>query len=195
MSTQTLYGPFQQPLLAVAKNKLISINFTYDIYYLFRSFVMSTDHLLWHQGEYTISTRKESLDIDAIQQFLTRSYWASGISRSVIEKSIQHSLPFGVYQGNRQVGFARIITDYATFAYIADVFILEEFRGKGLGKWLMQTIAEHPDLQGFRRWLLMTRDAHGLYEHIGFTPSKTPERIMERIVPNIYQRDMPRKES
>ena len=148
---------------------------------------MHTDQT-WERGEYTISTAKERLDIEAIHAFLTSSYWATGIPRAVVERSIEHSLCFGVYHGQRQVGFARVITDFATFAYIGDVFIVEEYRGRGLSKWLVEAIAEHPDLQGLRRWLLLTRDAHGLYEKIGFTPARTPERVMERYFANIYRR-------
>ena len=105
----------------------------------------------------------------------------------IVERSIDHSLSFGLYQGDSQVGFARVITDYATFAYIGDVFILEEFRGQGLSKWLMEIVVAHPQLQGLRRWLLGTKDAHGLYTKVGFTPMKSPERFMERHFPDVYQ--------
>ena len=102
------------------------------------------------------------------------------------ETAIKNSLPFGVYKSENLIGFARVVTDYATFAYLGDVFILEEFRGRGLSKWLMETILAHPDLQGFRRWILATRDAHALYEKFGFTALKVPERWMERTAPNAY---------
>jgi GNAT superfamily N-acetyltransferase len=141
----------------------------------------------WEHGEYTISTEKTRLDIAVIHDFLTHSYWAAGIPLATVEQSIEHSLAFGVYHGTRQVGLARLITDYATFAYVADVFIVEEYRGRGLSKWLMETIASHPDLQGLRRWMLFTRDAQGLYRKIGFAPSKMPERIMERFFPDVYE--------
>lgn len=148
---------------------------------------MNTDQT-WERGEYTISTERNRLDVDVIHGFLVHSYWAAGIPRAVVERSIEHSLPFGVYHGTRQVGFARVITDYTTFAYIGDVFIIEEYRGRGLSRWLMEVVVQHPELQGLRRWLLFTRDAHGLYEKVGFTPSRTPERLMERYFSDVYQR-------
>lgn len=141
----------------------------------------------WEQGEYTISTERGRLDMDVIQGFLSGSYWAAGIPRAVVERSIEHSLPFGVYHGTRQVGFARVISDYTTFAYIGDVFVIEEYRGRGLSKWLVEMIVGHPELQGLRRWILMTRDAHGLYQKVGFTPSHTPERLMERYFADVYR--------
>lgn len=141
----------------------------------------------WERGEYAISTARARLDVAVIHDFLHNSYWAAGISRAVVERSIEHSLPFGVYQGTRQVGFARVISDYATFAYMSDVFILEEYRGRGLGKWLMETIVGHPALQGLRRWILLTRDAHGLYRKVGFTPAHSPERLMERYFADVYR--------
>lgn len=140
------------------------------------------------KGEYSISTDKDRLDIDFIHAFLTRSYWAEGIPRDVIEKSVKSSLAFGVYFGDRQVGFARMITDEATFAYLADVFIEEEFRGRGLSKWLMEVIMSYPGLQGLRRIMLATRDAHGLYSHFGFTPITQPERWMQIHDPHIYKK-------
>lgn len=136
----------------------------------------------WHKGEYTISTNDARLDVALIHDFLSnRSYWAKGRTRVALEHSIANSLAFGVYHAARQVGFARVITDYATFAYLADVFVLEEERGHGLSKWLMETIVQHPQLQGLRRWLLTTRDAHGLYRQSGFTELQWPERWMERV--------------
>lgn len=137
----------------------------------------------WRRGEYIISTDKGRLDLSVVHGFLTSSYWAAGIPIEIVKKSIEHSLSFGVYKGDKQVGFARVITDYATFAYIGDVFILEDYRGQGLSKWLMQVIADHPELQGLRRWLLLTRDAHGLYKKTGFVETKTPERYMEKVFP------------
>lgn len=127
------------------------------------------------------STDKSRMDIDMIEAFLSeRSYWAKGRSRDKIVKSIEHSLCFGVYSDeHRQVGFARVLSDYAVFAWIMDVFILEDFRGKGLGKLLMGAIMQHGDLQGLERWGLGTKDAHGLYEQFGFTRLKTPETKME----------------
>jgi GNAT superfamily N-acetyltransferase len=129
---------------------------------------------------YTISTEKDRLQPDVIQAFLTNSYWANGISLERVKKRIEHSLCFGVYLDNQQVGFARLITDYDSFAYLADVFILENHRGKGLSKKLMTFILAHSEVQGLRRWLLATRDAHGLYAQFEFTPLPIPERWMER---------------
>jgi len=143
----------------------------------------------WRRGEYIISTDKRRLDLSVIHGFLTTSYWAAGIPLEIVKKSIEHSLPFGVYKGDEQVGFARVITDYATFAYIGDVFILEYYRGQGLSKWLMQVIADHSELQGLRRWLLLTRDAHGLYKKTGFVEPKTPGRYMEKVLPDVYKNE------
>jgi len=134
----------------------------------------------WERGEYAISTDKSRLDIEVIHGYLDRSYWAAGRSPDTIRRSIENSVAFGVYKGERQVGFARVITDYATFGWIADVFILEEFQGQGLGKWLSETIVAHPELQGFRRWVLATKDAHDLYRKVGFAELNRPERWMER---------------
>lgn len=126
-----------------------------------------------------ISTDKTKLDVTLIHHYLcNESYWAKNIPRQIVEKSIEGSFCFGIYHHDAQVGFARVITDHATFAYLADVFVLENYRGKGLSKWLMETIINHPDLQGLRRWLLATRDAHGLYAQYGFVPLDKPERIM-----------------
>src|SRR5258708_13576084 len=140
----------------------------------------------WRRGEYFISTDKSKLDLAVVHGFLTTSYWAAGIHLEIVKKSIEHSLSFGVYKGEQQVGYARVITDYATFAYIGDVFILEEFRGRGLSKWLMEVIADHPELQGLRRWLLLTRNAHGLYEKTGFVRPRTAERYMANPFTNSY---------
>jgi GNAT superfamily N-acetyltransferase len=142
----------------------------------------------WQRGEYTISTNKSRLDVDVIHGFLDGSYWAAGRSIETIRKSIENSLPFGVYKGDQQVGFARVITDYATFAWIADVFILEAFQGQGLGNWLMEVIISHPELQGFRRWVLATKDAHELYRKFGFSELKLPERWMERHDPTTQEK-------
>jgi len=145
------------------------------------------NNIEWQNGEFIISTDRSRLQISAIHKFLSEeSYWAKERTREQTEKAIKNSLPFGVYKGENQIGFARVVTDYATFAYLGDVFILDEFRGKGLSKWLMQTILSHPDLQGFRRWILATADAHGLYEQFGFSVLKVPERWMEKSAPNAY---------
>ncbi len=141
----------------------------------------------WKQGEFTISTDRNLLQLDAIHKFLTEeSYWAKTRTREQTETAVKNSLPFGVYKGENQIGFARVVTDYATFAYLGDVYILEEFRGQGLSLWLMEVIINHPDLQGFRRWILATKDAHTLYEKYGFTELKHPERWMERAAPDAY---------
>ena len=142
----------------------------------------------WRQGEYLISTDKKRLDLAVIHNFLTTSYWAAGIPLEIIRRSIEHSLSFGLYKEDQQIGYARVITDYATFAYLGDVFILEPFRGQGLSKWLMEVIVTHPELQDFRRWILLTKDAHGFYKKVDFTEVKTPERYMERFFPDVYER-------
>ncbi|MCK6261680.1 GNAT family N-acetyltransferase [Vibrio sp. ZSDE26] len=137
---------------------------------------------------YRISTQSNEMDIDVIHSFISTSYWAKGIPKATMQKAIDHSLCFGVFDENQnQIGFARTITDYTTYAYLADVFILEHHRGKGLSKWLINTVLEHPDLQGLRRIVLATRDAHGLYAQNNFKPLSTPENMMEIWTPNIYQ--------
>ena len=129
---------------------------------------------------YIVSTDPQKMDVDVIYAYLSRSYWAEGRTKATIEKSLRNSLNFGVFTSEgAQIGFARVITDYATFAYLADVFILEEHRGHGLSKRLMATIMAHPELQGLRRWSLATRDAHGLYAQFGFTPLPKPEIWMQ----------------
>jgi GNAT superfamily N-acetyltransferase len=141
----------------------------------------------WERGEFIISTDVSFLQIETIHKFLSEeSYWAKERTREQTQRAIENSLSFGVYRGKKQIGFARVVTDYATFAYIGDVFILNEFRGRGLSKWLMETIVNHPDLQNLRRWILATRDAHALYEKFGFTELKVPERWMEKTAPNAY---------
>ena len=140
------------------------------------------------KNHFTITTAQEKLDVEFIHAFLTRSYWAEGIPRDVIKRSIEGALCFGVFENNRQIGFARMITDKATFAYLADVFIIEEYRGRGLSKWLMEVIMSHPSLQGLRRMMLATRDAHGLYEKFGFTALQNVDRWMQKHDPDIYKR-------
>ena len=134
---------------------------------------------------FVISTDKARLDLPVIHAFLSeRSYWAIGRTLDLVLRTIEHSLCFGVYDGAAQVGFARVVTDYATFAWLCDVFVLEDYRGNGLSKWLVQTVVTHPGLAAVRRFLLATRDAHGLYErYAGFTPLQAPERWMERLAP------------
>ena len=140
------------------------------------------------RGEYLISTDPARLDLDVVYGFLTNCYWAKGISRDIVARSIEHSLCFGIYHGSeRQVGFARVISDFATIAYLGDVFVLESHRGHGLSKWMMECIMQHPALQGLRRWILLTRDAHGLYSQFGFTPLKSAEPYMELHRPDAYK--------
>ncbi len=142
----------------------------------------------WQRGDYSISTDRSRLNIELIHDYLSHTaYWATGRSREVVATSIENSLPFGIYKGTEQVGFARIVTDYATFAWVADVFVLPEHRGRGLSKWLMEVIIAHPRLQGFRRWVLSTKDAHSLYERFGFRKLHRPERWMERPDPNMQE--------
>jgi GNAT superfamily N-acetyltransferase len=134
----------------------------------------------WRYAEYVISTDVSRLDLGTVHNFLKTSYWAAGVPFEVVERSVENSMIFGVYNGEEQVGFARVVTDRATFAYLADVFVLEAHRGRGVGKWLMQTIFSHPDLQGLRRFMLATRDAHELYRRHGFDDLGSPQIFMER---------------
>ena len=137
--------------------------------------------------ECEISTEQSRLNLDMIHAYLSReSYWAKGIPRKTFEMSVRNSLCFGVYAGNEQVGFARVVSDFATYAYLADVFILPAHRGKGFSKSLMENVITHPDLQGLRRWVLATADAHGLYSRFGFKPLGKPERWMEKHNPQVY---------
>jgi GNAT superfamily N-acetyltransferase len=149
-----------------------------------------------HRDGFVISTDPARLDLHAIHEFLAAdSYWAKQIPFETFARSAKNSLCFGVYDSaGAQVGFARVVSDFATFAYIADVFVLDSQRGHGLGKFLMECIMQHPQLQGLRRWVLTTRDAHGLYEQYGFTSPKCPERYMEILRPNMYA-EMQQKES
>jgi GNAT superfamily N-acetyltransferase len=140
------------------------------------------------RDEFLLSTDPKRLDLEVIHGFLTDCYWAKGVPREVVARSNEHSLCFGVYDGSGvQVAFARVVSDFSTVAYIGDVFVLESHRGRGLGKWLMECITQHPALQNLRRWMLTTRDAHGLYSQVGFTPVKFPERYMERHRPDVYE--------
>jgi GNAT superfamily N-acetyltransferase len=142
----------------------------------------------WSQGEYLISTDPGRLDLSFIHNFLSNvSYWAQGRSLEVVKHSINNSLSFGLFKGDRQIGFARVVTDYATFAWLADVFVEEQYRKRGLGKWLVRVVISHPNLQGFRRWVLATKDAHDLYRSFGFRELKRPERWMERPDPQMQE--------
>jgi GNAT superfamily N-acetyltransferase len=142
------------------------------------------------KGQFLITTDRERLDLDVVYNFLSESYWAKGISRELVVCSIQNSLCFGVFSEREQVGFARVISDFATYAYLADVFIIEPYRGQGLAKWLMECIVSHPELQGLRRWTLATRDAHKLYARFGFKPLAKPDSFMELHDAEVYTRNL-----
>jgi N-acetylglutamate synthase-like GNAT family acetyltransferase len=149
-----------------------------------------TAMVVMEMGRFLISTDRSKLDVDVIHKFLTRSYWATGIPRATVARSIENSLCFGVYDNSNQIGFARVISDFATYAYVADVFILEPYRERGLGKELMASIMAHPELQGLRRWSLGTRDAQGLYAQFGFKPvvNTRARTVMEIVDGEIYSR-------
>jgi GNAT superfamily N-acetyltransferase len=136
---------------------------------------------------YHITTDRSLMDVEAIHAFLTRSYWSPGIPSSIVEKAIDNSLCFGLFHDSVQVGFARVITDKATFAYLADVYVLEEHRGKGLAKRMMEAVFSHPDLQDLRRFMLATRDAHALYRQFGFRDIENPDNLMAITRPDIYR--------
>ncbi len=144
-----------------------------------------------HRDGFTVSTDPGRLDLDAVHAFLSTSYWAKGIPRELLERAVRNSLCFGLYEGDgegkRQIGFARVITDAATYAYLCDVYVLPEWRGRGLGTWLMEGVTEHPDLQGLRRFSLVTRDAHEPHRPFGFTEIAAPGRHMEIARPGIYK--------
>ncbi len=142
----------------------------------------------WRRDAFCITTDPARGDVDAVHAFLSRSYWADGISKELVQRSIDQSIPFSLFDGDRLAAFARVVTDRATVAYLGDVFVLPEYRGRRLAVWLMECISAHPDLQGLRRWILLTRDAHSLYEKIGFTSLRAPERWMERWDPEVYRR-------
>ena len=142
----------------------------------------------WQRGEYTISTDSERLDLAIIRDFISnQSYWGRGRRIETVQRALDHSLNFGVFKNDQQVGFARVVTDFATFAWVADLFILEEHRGQGLAEWLMKSILSHPELQGFRRWVLATKDAHELYRKFGFQELRRPERWLERPDPQMQE--------
>lgn len=138
------------------------------------------------RGEYSISTDPRFLDVGAIHEFLTTSYWAEGIGRELVQRALDGSLCFGLYHGAEQVGLARVVTDRATFAYLCDVYVLQSHRGHGLGAWLTETVMSHPDLQGLRRFSLVTKDAQGLYRKFGFAEVEAAGRHMEIVRPGIY---------
>ncbi|HEU4616563.1 MAG TPA: GNAT family N-acetyltransferase [Gammaproteobacteria bacterium] len=142
----------------------------------------------WNRDAYTVTCDPARQDRRVIAEFLATTYWAKDIPPSVVEKALDGSLCFSLLHGENQAGFARVVSDRATFAYLADVFVLPEHRGKGLAEWLIGCVVSHPELQGFRRWMLATRDAHRLYARFGFTPLKRPEIFMERHDPEVYSR-------
>ena len=141
-----------------------------------------------HKNDFSISTDPSKLDVDAIHRFLsTEAYWCLNIPKEKVQLSIEHSLCFGVYHQGKQIGFARVISDYTTIAYLGDVYVLDDYRGRGISKWLMETIMSHPNLQGLRRWILLTGDAHGLYRQFGWTELADPSKWMELHNPNVYR--------
>jgi GNAT superfamily N-acetyltransferase len=178
--------PVNHPVIACGKDKGISglILGCFKVMNIFDKFLKMD----FYKDQYSISTSKEKLDTGFIHRFLSRSYWAENIPLETVQKSIDGAMCFAVYDKDTQIGFARVITDHATFGYLADVFIDENYRGRGLSKWLMEVIMGHPALQGFRSWQLATRDAHGLYARFGFKPLEKPERIMRKEVPGIYKK-------
>jgi GNAT superfamily N-acetyltransferase len=144
----------------------------------------------WMRERFELTDETLRIDFDVVHGFLTTSYWSPGIPRDVVERAARGSLCFSLLDsGGQQVGFARVISDRATFAYLADVFILPAVRGKGLGLWMMEVIRGHPELKGLRRWMLATRDAHALYRKVGFGPLSDPTRFMERLDPDVYRRE------
>jgi GNAT superfamily N-acetyltransferase len=146
-------------------------------------------HQTWTRGDYEISTDAARLDLGLTHKFLTGdAYWSEGVPREIVERAVGNSINFGLYKGAAQAGLVRVVSDKATFAWVCDVFVLPEHRGLGLGKWMMECVIAHPDLQGLRRWLLATNDAHGLYAQYGFTPLHDPTRYMELWDPEIYRR-------
>jgi GNAT superfamily N-acetyltransferase len=140
----------------------------------------------WHRPPYRLSTRVDELDLDCVREFLAGSYWARDIPRDVVERACRGSLCFGLYHADDQVGFARVVSDFATFGYLADVFVIEPHRGRGLADWMVETALAHPQLSSLRRWMLATRDAHPLYERHGFERLADPGKFMEIARPGIY---------
>ena len=136
-----------------------------------------------HRDQFTLSTDSSRLDMNTVYDFLSRSYWAKTRPRERTDEAFANSLVFGLYEGSRQIGVARVVTDFSIFAYLCDVFIDEDYRGQGLGKWLVQSILEHPDLKHVRRWLLATDNAHGLYRQYGFEQLSEAEKWMQRLRP------------
>jgi GNAT superfamily N-acetyltransferase len=142
----------------------------------------------WQRDDCLITTDPARVDLDVVHGFLTESYWCPGIPRETVKRSIENATPFSLFVAGRAAGFARVVTDRATVAYVGDVFVLPEARGRKLSVWMMECMVAHPDLQGLRRWILLTRDAHGLYARYGFTTLAAPDRWMERWDPEVYGR-------
>lgn len=158
--------------------------------------VATGEPVTYTRGRFVVSTDPARLDVDAVHAYLRRSYWSPGVPREVVERAIHGALPFGLYElspakaaGDTQIGFARVITDAAVFAYLADVYVLEAYQGQGLGRWMIECVLAHPALQGLRRWLLTTQDAHPFYERLGFVRAPFPERFMTIDHPNLYRGD------
>lgn len=146
----------------------------------------------YFNGPFHISTNPAKLQLNVIHKYLAQeSYWAQNIPEAIVVKASQNSLNFGLYQNEEQIGYARVISDFATFAYLCDVFVLPEHQGQGLSKWMMQSVLAHPDLQGLRRMMLMTKDAHGLYAQFNFTPLADASKCMEMTKPGIYKNKSP----
>jgi GNAT superfamily N-acetyltransferase len=147
-------------------------------------------------GEFLVTTDTARLDIDAIHDYLSReAYWCQGIPRETVERAIENSVNFGLLHGARQVGFTRVVTDKATYAWVCDVYVLPEYRGRGLARLMLETMLEHPELQGLRRWTLATRDAHDLYRRVGFAELPNPERWMIIVNPDVYSQNVPARQS
>ncbi len=140
-----------------------------------------------HRGEFVLTSDPSRMDMAVVHGYLSRAYWCEGLPRETLERAMRNSICFGIFERDKQIGFARVVSDRATFAYICDVFVLESHQGKGLGTWLMQCVVKHPELQGLRRWNLTTRDAHALYGKVGFTLLSKPERHMELFTPDMYK--------
>jgi len=152
------------------------------------AYAMISNPFELQRGTFSISTDPKRQDVSAIHAYLSQSYWAEGIPVDIVTKSVENSLCFGLFDGTRQIGLARVITDKATFAYLCDVYVLEKYRGLGLGKWLMEAVRAHPELQNLRQFVLITRDAHGLYEQFGFSSLNNPDRYMALVHRDIYKK-------
>lgn len=151
--------------------------------------VSRLDERQWERGEYRISCDQDDVDVDAVHAYLSRAYWSEGIPRATVERALANSICISLLHRGRQVGFARVVTDRATFAYLCDVYVLEGHRGLGLGKWLVASARAHPDVVGVRRYVLVTRDAQGMYAGLGFAPLSDPGGFMEISRPGMYLQD------